>query len=227
MIGGFGIGAPAATSVVESLRAIGVREFVEHGHRRRAAGRSRHRRRRSCATAPCATRACRTTTCRRRCGPSPRPALTARLHDAPRRRRAVAGGRARPGRSTRRSARRVTEAEHYADAGRGGGRDGGRRAVHRRPRCAASRWRPRSPSATRWPTASGCRTSPTPGSPPACCAWCPRPWTPCAAPAEPDERGQPGAVSATRRRGGGRPGPRSSGGCATGWRSSSSGRSAG
>ena len=31
VIGGFGIGAPAATSVVESLRAIGVREFVSMG----------------------------------------------------------------------------------------------------------------------------------------------------------------------------------------------------
>ncbi|MGI9031613.1 MAG: hypothetical protein ACR2HP_16780 [Ilumatobacteraceae bacterium] len=70
VIGGFGIGTPAATSTLESLAALGLRRFVGIGTRARCAA-SRPAMSWS-ANGRCATKASPTTTCRRRCGRSRR-----------------------------------------------------------------------------------------------------------------------------------------------------------
>ena len=77
----FGIGAPAMSTVVETLGALGTRRFVNLG----AAGGLRARAIAWatwwCATPPSATRGCRTTTCHRSCLAHPSETLTRALAD--------------------------------------------------------------------------------------------------------------------------------------------------
>ena len=136
VVGGFGIGAPAAVATMESLAAIGVRR--SSGSARPApCARASTPAMSSCATGPCATRACRTTTCRRRASPTP----TRPSPPGPRRPR---GGRAGADHRQRVDDRRPVPRDRRRGPplrrrGRRGRRDGGRRAVHRRRRAGRRR----------------------------------------------------------------------------------------
>ena len=172
VIGGFGIGAPAAVSALESLAAIGVREFIGIGTAGALQGGL------DTGEVVVCDRAVRDEGVSHHYLPAamwaePSATLTARLHHRSSERVSSRGLAAR-GRSTRRS-----------------GRPSSRPSTTPATAWRLSRWRPprcsrsagpaawmlprRSPSVTHWRTVSGSRSSAIPDSPSVSPAWFPPP----------------------------------------------------